>query len=137
MLTQDPLEEGRESGRVDQRGAIINCASVNSIQGAKGTTPYTASKHAVVGMTKAAALEYRGEGVRINCVSPGFLRTKLIEPVMEGLRQTLGGKGEDVTKATEEDAWEKFEKRQGRKATSFEEVSLFSSILPLWLCLER
>lgn len=113
MLKQDGIG-GVEHGRVEQRGAIVNCASVNSIQAGAGTTGYTASKHAVLGMTKAAALEARGEGVRVNCVSPGFLLTKLLEPAMKV------AEGETAAKLTG-DAWEMCEKRQGRKAR-FEEV---------------
>lgn len=113
MLKQEGIA-GVETGRVEQRGAIVNCASVNSIQGGAGTTGYTASKHAVLGMTKSAALEARGEGVRVNCVSPGFLLTKLLEPAMKV------AEGETTAKLTG-DAWEMYERRQGRKA-SFEEV---------------
>jgi len=113
MLKQDPIG-GEEEGRVGQRGAIVNCASVNSIQAGAGTTGYSAAKHAVLGMTKAAALEARGQGVRVNCVSPGFLLTKLLEPafqVQEG----------QTTALMTGDSWGAYEKRQGRKA-SFEEV---------------
>lgn len=113
MLKQDTIE-GIEKGRVEQKGAIVNCASVNSIQAGAGTTGYSASKHAVLGLTKAAALEARGQGIRVNCVSPGFLLTKLLEPAMtvaEGQTSAL------ITG----DAWATYEKRQGRKA-NFEEV---------------
>ncbi|KAJ9655654.1 hypothetical protein H2198_005552 [Neophaeococcomyces mojaviensis] len=113
MLKQDPIG-GEETGRVPQKGSIVNCASVNSIQAGAGTTGYSAAKHAVLGLTKAAALEARGQGVRINCVSPGFLLTKLLEPafkVQEG----------QTTALLTGDAWSAYEKRQGRKA-SFEEV---------------
>lgn len=105
--------EGIESGRVGQRGSIVNCASVNSIQAGAGTTGYTSSKHAVWGITKAAALEARGDEVRINCVSPGFLLTKLLDSHMSG--------ASEVGKALAQDGWAGFERRQGRKA-SFDEV---------------
>lgn len=77
MIKQDSIDV--EGGRVPQRGSIVNCASVNSIQAGAGSSGYTASKHAVLGMTKAGALEARSKDVRVNCVSPGFLRTKLLE----------------------------------------------------------
>ncbi|KAK5080260.1 hypothetical protein LTR05_008708 [Lithohypha guttulata] len=113
MLKQDSID-GIEQGRVEQRGAIVNCASVNSIQGGAGTTGYTAAKHAVLGMTKSAALEARGQGVRVNCVSPGFLLTKLLEPAF------VPAEGQTTALLTG-DAWKQYEDRQGRKA-SFEEV---------------
>lgn len=113
MLSQSSLSD-LEPGRVEQRGSIVNCASVNSIQGGAGTTGYTASKHAVLGLTKAAALEARSQGVRVNCVSPGFLLTKLLEPAMKVAEG-------QTSAALAGDAWEGYERRQGRKA-SFEEV---------------
>ncbi|KAK5107248.1 hypothetical protein LTR62_001602 [Meristemomyces frigidus] len=115
MMKQDSLAV--EKGRVDQRGSIVNCASVNSIQSGAGSSGYTAAKHAVLGMTKAGALEARSQGVRINCVSPGFLRTKLLEEEMTKVAKgTMLGGAEDGTAA-----WGKFEARQGREA-SFDEV---------------
>ncbi|KAK3673218.1 hypothetical protein LTR78_006763 [Recurvomyces mirabilis] len=106
-----------ESGRVDQRGSIVNCASVNSIQSGAGSSGYTAAKHAVLGMTKAGALEARSQGVRINCVSPGFLKTKLLEEEFTKAtgKSMLGGADASAG------AWSKFEARQGREA-SFDEV---------------
>lgn len=113
MIAQDSIS-GIEPGRIQQRGSIINCASVNSSHSMAGTSAYTASKHAVNGITKAAALEGRAHGIRVNAVSPGFLLTKMIEPVVSsGVKDG----GMDLGKAM----WSSFEARQGRKA-SFEEV---------------
>lgn len=47
------IRNDSENGRVAQRGSIVNCASVNSIQAGAGTGGYSASKHAVMGITKA------------------------------------------------------------------------------------
>ncbi|TKA82584.1 hypothetical protein B0A55_01182 [Friedmanniomyces simplex] len=114
MIKQDSLDV--ESGRVAQRGSIVNCASVNSIQAGAGASGYTASKHAVLGMTKAGALEARSKNVRINCVSPGFLRTKLLE------EEFTKATGSSMLSGPEGDAaWKTFEDRQGRQA-SFDEV---------------
>lgn len=59
-------------------GAIVNVASILSAVGFATASAYTAAKHGVVGLTKAAALEYGAQGVRINAVGPGFIHTPMI-----------------------------------------------------------
>lgn len=59
-------------------GAIVNMASILGSNGWAGSTAYVAAKHALVGMTKAAALEYSAQGLRINAVGPGFIDTPLL-----------------------------------------------------------
>jgi NAD(P)-dependent dehydrogenase (short-subunit alcohol dehydrogenase family) len=59
-------------------GAIVNMASILGSVGFTNLSAYTAAKHAVVGMTKAAALEYTAKGIRINAVGPGFIDTPLL-----------------------------------------------------------
>ncbi len=61
------------------RGAIVNTASAGGLIGTPGLVSYTASKHGVVGLTKAAALEYVQQGVRINAVCPGTVLTPLVQ----------------------------------------------------------
>jgi NAD(P)-dependent dehydrogenase (short-subunit alcohol dehydrogenase family) len=57
-------------------GAIVNNSSVGGLFGISGLSPYTASKHAVMGLTRAAALDYAKQGIRINAVNPGSIATE-------------------------------------------------------------
>lgn len=59
-------------------GAIVNNASILGIVGFANAPAYTASKHGVVGLTKAAAQEYAQRGIRINAVCPGFIETPMV-----------------------------------------------------------
>ncbi|MGP1692666.1 MAG: SDR family NAD(P)-dependent oxidoreductase [Giesbergeria sp.] len=64
-------------------GAIVNMASILGAVGFATSPAYTAAKHGVVGLTKAAALEYSAQGVRINSVGPGFIHTPMISALEE------------------------------------------------------
>ncbi|MCG6203498.1 SDR family oxidoreductase [Rhodopseudomonas sp. HC1] len=65
-------------------GSIINTASVAGLIGSSDIIAYTASKHAVIGMTKTAALECGDSGVRVNCVCPGMIDSRMLSAIVEG-----------------------------------------------------
>jgi NAD(P)-dependent dehydrogenase (short-subunit alcohol dehydrogenase family) len=59
-------------------GAIVNMASILGTVGFANASAYVAAKHALVGLTKVAALEYAAQGIRINAVGPGFIDTPML-----------------------------------------------------------
>jgi NAD(P)-dependent dehydrogenase (short-subunit alcohol dehydrogenase family) len=63
----------------DDDGAVVNVASIAGIEASPGRTPYAASKHGVVGLTRSAGVEYATEGVRVNAVCPAVVETAAIE----------------------------------------------------------
>ncbi len=69
-------------------GAIVNLASVAGLIGFPGLSPYVASKHAVNGMTKNAALEYGKQGIRVNSICPGGVDTRMLDSLAD---QATGG----------------------------------------------
>jgi NAD(P)-dependent dehydrogenase (short-subunit alcohol dehydrogenase family) len=75
LLLQDEIKQ-----MVAQRqgGSIVNTASVGGFLGVATGSPYVASKHAVLGLTKTAAIECGRYGIRVNAVSPGAIRTEML-----------------------------------------------------------
>jgi len=60
-------------------GVIVNVASILGAVGTAGSPAYVAAKHGVVGLTKAAAIEYATQGIRVNSVGPGYIATPLLD----------------------------------------------------------
>jgi len=101
--------------RTQGGGAIVNTASIAGLTGFENFPAYTAAKHGVVGLTKAAALEYAKAGIRINAVCPGAVRTPMNE-------RLIGG---DPKVAAQMDAMQPL----GRRGTSEEIAEVV-----VWLC---
>lgn len=70
-------------------GAIVNLASVAGLVGFPGLAPYVASKHAINGLTKNAALEYSKHGIRVNAICPGGIETRMLNSLVS---QASGGR---------------------------------------------
>ncbi|KAI1820013.1 NAD(P)-binding protein [Xylaria intraflava] len=79
MMEQEPLSYvGRHGTRSLGRGSIVNMASLNSYVAAPGMLPYTTSKHAVIGVTKSAALDCVAHHIRVNAVCPAWVDTAMM-----------------------------------------------------------
>lgn len=74
-------QEIRQMLRQGSGGSIVNMASVSGSLASPGASVYVASKHAVIGLTKAAAVEYGFRGIRVNALSPGAIRTEMLRRV--------------------------------------------------------
>jgi NAD(P)-dependent dehydrogenase (short-subunit alcohol dehydrogenase family) len=90
-------------------GAIVNVASSGGLKGAPGMSAYCASKHAVVGLTRAVAAEVAREGIRVNVICPGLMDTPMfrssnftseqVEQMMRGKPIGRFGRPEEVAEA--------------------------------------
>ncbi len=70
--------------RASRAGSIINVASIFGVTGSEGYVAYTASKAAIIAMTKTAALEHAADGIRVNAICPGGVSTPMNENEPEG-----------------------------------------------------
>ncbi|CCX13419.1 Similar to Levodione reductase; acc. no. Q9LBG2 [Pyronema omphalodes CBS 100304] len=84
MKTQEPR---KLSNGTSARGAVVNMSSVLGLVGYRVQSPYVVSKHGVLGLTKADAVDYAADGIRVNAVCPGIVRTNLLP---EGAWEHMG-----------------------------------------------
>jgi len=107
----------------DGYGRIINIASTGGKQGVVFASPYSASKHGVVGFTKAVGLELAQSGITVNAVCPGYVETPMAERVRQGYAEYWG--------VTEQDVLTKFNAKipMGRYSTPEEVAGLVSYLV--------
>jgi NAD(P)-dependent dehydrogenase (short-subunit alcohol dehydrogenase family) len=84
-------------------GAIVNWSSLGGLGGSAYTSVYNAAKHGVVGASKCAAIEYGPQGIRVNCICPGFIHTEIMGAhpeytpgILEKAALGRGGQPEEV-----------------------------------------
>ncbi|MCG3135034.1 MAG: 3-oxoacyl-[acyl-carrier-protein] reductase FabG [Planctomycetes bacterium] len=82
-------------------GRVVSVGSTASLQGYPRTAHYVASKHALLGMTRALALEVATRGVTVNCVCPGYVDTELTATSIERMAATTGKTREEVRRMIE------------------------------------
>lgn len=70
-------------------GSIVNIASILGTVGFEGSVGYVAAKHAAIGMTRTAALEYSSQKIRINAVGPAFIETPLLDQLDDDIKNQL------------------------------------------------
>ncbi len=86
-------------------GRVVNITSIVGHTGNLGQANYSAAKAGIIGMSKSLAIEYAKKNITINCVSPGFIKSKMTDNIVESLKATLTsripmsklGTGEDVS----------------------------------------
>ena len=76
----------------NKSGKIINITSVVGHTGNIGQSNYAASKAGLVGMSKSLALEYGKKNIKINCISPGFIKSEMTDKISDNFKQILEGK---------------------------------------------
>ena len=73
----------------NKNGKIINITSIVGHTGNIGQANYAASKAGLIGMSKSLALEYGKKNIKINCISPGFIKSEMTEKINDNIKQTL------------------------------------------------
>ena len=88
MLTKNTIKKMLKN----KNGKIINITSVVGHTGNLGQANYAASKAGVIGMSKSLALEYGKKNIKINCISPGFIKSEMTDKISDNFKQNLQGK---------------------------------------------
>ena len=88
MLTKNTIKKMLKN----KNGKIINITSVVGHTGNIGQANYAASKAGVIGMSKSLALEYGKKNIKINCISPGFIKSEMTDKISDNFKQNLQGK---------------------------------------------
>lgn len=78
-----------EAMLVHGQGSIVNISSILGSVGFEGSAGYVAAKHAINGMTRTAAIEYSGQGIRVNAVGPAFIDTPLLDQLDDDVKKQL------------------------------------------------
>ena len=86
LCTQQVYEKMRERGY----GRIINISSTVGLRGYPYIAAYTASKHAVIGLTRTLALEAVKKGITVNAICPGYTETDLVSEAIDNIAKTSG-----------------------------------------------
>jgi|TARA_B100001540_G_scaffold207980_1_gene183245 3-oxoacyl-[acyl-carrier protein] reductase len=73
-------------------GRVINITSIVGHTGNLGQSNYAASKAGIIGMTKSLAIEYAKKNITLNCVSPGFIQTKMTDNIADNIKEVLTSK---------------------------------------------
>lgn len=104
-------------------GRIVNIASTAGLKGYRNVSAYAASKHAVVGLTRALAAETARRGVTVNAVCPGYADTEMTERAVANIVRDLGSSEEEAKRMIA---------RSNRRGTLIEPGEVASAVL--WLC---
>lgn len=91
----------------EAKGVIVNIASIGGIRGARAGAAYTASKHAIVGLTKNTAYMYAGNGIRCNAICPGGINTEVMNGQTDisqlGMGRIMAGLDSSIPQGEPED----------------------------------
>lgn len=96
------MKHGIPALRAAGGGRIVNTASTGGLTGAAGLAPYIASKHAVIGLTRVAAIELATDGIAVNALCPGMVDTEMLAQVRAGVPEGAeepGGAGPPIGRA--------------------------------------
>lgn len=91
-------KQGHDSSH---QGSIVFISSVYGVVGSAANVAYATSKAAIIGMTKALAIEFASKNIRVNCVAPGFIKTKMAD----GVNQMFGASYEEKIKLMHPLGW--------------------------------